>query len=160
MSTYEKLTLGLQVLVAIAAFATLAFLFKQVRAMVDQIVATQEATRAQSALALANFLQSSEVRDARQCVRSSLSQRHHSQWTDEEKRQAAVVCANYDVAAGLLRAKLAPVDLFVVNWGPSIAHCYQVLSPYIAELRSRPGGHPEYWGNFDWLHGQVGAKRQ
>lgn len=159
MTTYETWTLTLQAVVALAAFATLVFLYKQVRVMVDQIVATQEATRAQSALALANFLQSTEVREARQCVRSTLSQKHHSQWSDEEKRWASLVCANYDVAAGLLRSKLAPVDLFVVNWGPSIVHCHQVLAPYISELRSKPGGHPGYWANFDWLCNRVSAKQ-
>ena len=61
MTTYETLTLVLQAVVAVIAFITLAFLYRQVRVMVDQIVATQEATRAQSALALANFLQSPEV---------------------------------------------------------------------------------------------------
>jgi hypothetical protein len=155
MTTFEQLTIALQALVAVAAFATLGFLYHQVRVMVNQIIATQEATRAQSALALANFLQSPEVRSARQCVRSNLSRKHHSEWTDDEKRQASVVCANYDVAAGLLRANLAPTDLFVANWGPSIAHCHQVLSPYMADLRSKPGGHPSYWTNFDWLFRQT-----
>lgn len=159
MTDYEKLTLALQAIVAITAFVTLAFLYKQVHGMVDQIVATQEATRAQGALALVGFLQSSEVRKARQCVRSALSRKHHSQWTEEEKRLASAVCANYDVAAGLLRARLAPVDLIVNNWGASITHCHQVLSPYISELRSRAGGHSEYWSNFDWLCNQVSSAR-
>lgn len=157
MTDYEKLTLILQGVVTVTAFATLVFLYKQARVMVDQIIATQEASRAQSALALVDFLQSAEVREARQCVRSDLSKKHHSLWTEEEKRFASVVCANYDVAASLLRAKLAPVDLIVVNWGPSIAHCHQVLSPYMSELRSRPGGNPRYWSNFDWLHSQVAS---
>lgn len=160
MTDYEKLTLALQAIVAITAFATLAFLYKQIRVMVDQIVATQEAARAQSLLALVDFLQSTEVREARECVRSALSQKHHSEWTNEEKRSAAMVCANYDVAACLLRAKLAPVDLIVINWGPSITHCHQVLSPYISELRSKPGGHPEYWSNFDWLRNQIASTKQ
>lgn len=159
MSTYEQLTLALQALVAITAFATVAFLYRQVRVMVDQIVATQEATRAQSVLALANFLQSPEVRDARRCVRSDLSQKHHSQWTDNERQQASVVCANYDVAAGLLRANLAPTDLFVANWGQSIAHCHQVLAPYMTELRTKPGGDQAYWANFDWLVAQTRARQ-
>lgn len=159
MSKYEELTLALQAIVAVTAFLTLAFLYKQVRVMVDQIVATQEATRAQSALALANFLQSPEVREARRCVRSELSTKHHSQWSEVDKRHASVVCANYDVVAGLLRAKLAPTDLFVANWGPSIAHCHQVLSPYMNELRVKPGGHPEYWANFDWLVSEARVKQ-
>lgn len=155
MSTYEMWTLALQGVLALAAFITLAFLYKQVRAMVDQITATNDAARTQSVLALANFLQSKEVREARRCVRSVLSQKHHSLWSEEERGCASLVCSNYDVAACLLRKGVAPVDLFAVNWGPSIVHCHQVLSPYISELRSKAGGHPSYWANFDWLRTQV-----
>jgi hypothetical protein len=155
MSEYEKLTLALQVVVSIAAFASLAFLYRQVRVMIEQIVATQEASRAQSALAIVGFLQSADVRAARHCVRSVLSSKHHSQWSDEEKNNASLVCANYDVAAGLLRAKLAPTDLIIVNWGPSIIHCHEILSQFMTDVRSKPGGHPEYWRNFDWLRAQV-----
>jgi hypothetical protein len=157
VSTYESWTLALQASVAVAGFATLAFLYKQARAMIDQIVATHESTRAQSALALANFLQSEEVRQARHCVRSVLSQKDHTLWSIDEKACASLVCSNYDVAACLLRSKLAPVDLFVVNWGPSILHCHEVLTPYILEFRSKPGGHRNYWTNFDWLCDQVAS---
>jgi len=155
MSQYEQLTLALQVVVTVAAFISLAFLYRQVRVMVAQIVATQEASRAQSALALVGFLQSADVRASRHCVRSSLSAKHHSQWTDEERNHAALVCANYDVTASLLRAKVAPIELIVVNWGPSITHCHEILSPYMTDLRSKPGSHPAYWSNFDWLKSQV-----
>lgn len=160
MSEYEKLTLVLQAVVAVAAFASLAFLYRQVRVMVDQIIATQEASRAQSAVAIVNFLQSADVREARQCVRSVLSKKHHSDWSDNERSQASLVCANYDVVAGLLRAKLAPVELIATNWGPSIAHCHEILAPFMSDVRSKPGGHPEYWRNFDWLRSQVGTPKQ
>jgi hypothetical protein len=160
MTTFEKFTLVLQVIVAVAAFATLAFLYRQIRVMVDQIVATQEASRAESALAIVAFLQSSDVRTARECVRSILSTKHHSEWSDEEKTHASLVCANYDVAAGLLRARLAPTDLIVANWGPSIVHCHQVLSQYMTYVRAKPGGHAEYWTNFDWLRSQVPSDKR
>ncbi|MBS4095831.1 MAG: hypothetical protein KGZ83_03220 [Sulfuricella sp.] len=155
MTQYEQYSLALQIVVAITAFASVAFLYRQIKAMVAQIVATQEASRAQSVLSIVNFLQSPDVRTARHTVRSTLSTKHHSQWSDDEKNQASLVCANYDVAAGLMREKMAPVDIFVTNWGPSIIHCHEVLSPYMSEIRSKPGGHPEYWRNFDWLRAQV-----
>lgn len=160
MTEYEKLTLVLQAVVAVTAFVSLAFLYRQVRVMVNQIIATQEASRAQSAIAIVNFLQSSEVREARHCVRSELSKKHHSNWSDEERNQASLVCANYDVVAGLLRAKLAPNDLISTNWGPSIIHCHETLSPFMSDIRSKPGGHPEYWRNFDWLRSQVEVVKQ
>ena len=157
MTEYEKWNLLLQGVVAMTAFATLAFLYRQVRAMVDQIVATQEASRAQSVMTIVSFLQSTDIRASRECVRAILSTKHHTQWTEEEKRHAAAVCANFDVAASLLKARLAPIELIVSNWGPSIVHCHQVLSPYVSELRAKPGAHPTYWGNFDWLRAQVAA---
>jgi hypothetical protein len=160
MTQFETLTLVLQAVVAVVAFVTLAFLYGQVRVMVAQIVATQEASRAQSVVSIVGFLQSADVRAARQCVRSTLSKKHHSEWTEEEKGHASLVCANYDVAASLLKAKLAPVELFVLNWGPSIVHCHEILSPYIGELGAKPGVRPEYWANFDWLRMEVASLRK
>jgi hypothetical protein len=152
MSLYETLTLVLQSVVAIAAFATLAFLYRQIKVMVDQLLATQHSSRAQTALAIVNFLQSAEARASRECVRGRLSQKPLHHWSEEDRKHASLVCANYDVAAALLRADLAPHDLFVANWGPSIRHCYEVLTPYIGELRSKPGASAAYWSNFDWLY--------
>jgi hypothetical protein len=151
MTTYETLSLLLQLVVGSAAFVTLWFLYRQLRLMQEQLLAAQEATKAQSALSLVNFLQASEVRSARQCVRRVLSQKALVDWTPQEREAASMVCANYDVAAGLLRANLAPAGLVINNWGPSIRHCYAVLKPYIDECRTGPGGHPSYWSNFDWL---------
>lgn len=158
MTEYEKWNLALQAAVAIAAFATLAFLYRQVRVMVNQIVATQDASKAQSVMTIVTFLQSSEARASRECVRSVLSMKHHSEWSDDEKRHAAAVCANYDVTASLLKAGLAPTEIIIANWGPSIVHCHQVLSPYISVLRSGPGANSTYWSNFDWLRTQVGTQ--
>lgn len=160
MTEYEKMTLMLQAAVAVVAFLSLVFLYRQVSSMGTQIAATQEASRAQSALAIVTFLQSADARVARQCVRSTLSQKHHRDWSDDEKHLASAVCANYDVAAGLLKAGLAPLNLITVNWGPSILHCHEVLSPYMSEVRSKPGGHPEYWKNFDWLRMEAARAKE
>jgi hypothetical protein len=151
MTTFEAFSFGLQVVVGLAAFVTLWFLYRQHRVMQEQLVAMQETTKAQSALSLVGFLQSSDVRAARQCVREVLSKKPVEEWSPQERQSAAMVCANYDVAAGLLRAQLAPASLIVNNWGPSIRHCHSVLEPYISELRQGSGGHASYWSNFDWL---------
>lgn len=152
MSTYdEALSLLLQLTVGVAAFVTLFFLYRQLRVMQDQLFAMQETTKAQSALSLVSFLQAPEVRAARQTVREVLSKKPLAEWSTVERQAASMVCANYDVAAGLLRARLAPAELVVNNWGPSIRHCHQILRPYVEELRAGPGGHSSYWSNFDWL---------
>lgn len=155
MNTFEKLTLLLQTILGFAAFATLAVYYHQLRVMSKQLATMQESSRAQSALSLVTSLQLPEVRAARQCVREVLSKKSLAQWSDEERRHASLVTANYDVVAGLLKANLAPVELIAINWGPSIKHCYQVLEPFIAEMRSKPGADSRYWSNFDWLYAQV-----
>ncbi len=150
MTAYEVSTLVLQGVVALGAFATLAVYYFQLRVMGRQLVAMQGSSQGQSTLALVDFLQSSEVRTARHIVRDKLSRIPLSEWNEEDRRCAALVCANYDVVAVLLRANLAPVELFVDNWATSINHCHEVLAPFIEDLRSE-SGDKLYWNNFDWL---------
>jgi hypothetical protein len=152
MTPYERYSLVLQVVVAIAAFVTLAFLYRQIKVMVDQLVATQHSSRAQVTLGIVELLQSREARQSREHVRRQLSKMPQEEWSEEDRKHASLVCANYDVAAALLLANLAPTDLFVLNWGPSIRHCYGVLRPYIENLRAQPGADPRYWSNFAWLY--------
>ena len=157
MTSYEKATLILQVLVAVAAFASVYFVLRQLRAMSAQIDATQNASEAQSIISIVDFLQASEARAARAAVRSSLSKTHHDSWDETQTRNASTVCANYDVVAALLRAGLIRnKHVIVENWGPSIRHCHQVLAPFIDSKRRELGGDPKYWQNFEWLKAQCG----
>lgn len=151
MSDYEKISVCIQVLIGVIAFATLFVYYRQLRVMSGQLFAMQESSKAQSGLSLVAFLQAPEVRAARHVVRDVLSKKPLADWSHEERQSAALVVANYDVAAALIRAGLAPVNLIAANWGPSISHCHQVLQPFINEQRERPGGNQQYWSNFDWL---------
>jgi hypothetical protein len=160
MSNYEKISIGLQVLVGLVALITLWLYYLQLRAMSAQLAAMQEAAKAQSALSLVSFLQAPEVRSARQVVRQELSTKPLENWTDEERSAASKVVANYDVAAALLKAGVAPINLIASSWGPSIRHCHDVLAPYIAEQRQKPGGHVRYWSNFDWLTSEAARLEQ
>lgn len=157
MTAYEKSTLALQAVVAIAAFISVYLVLRQLRAMSIQIEATQNASEAQSIISIVNFLQAAEARDARAAVRSSLSKAHHNSWDETQKRHASAVCANYDVVAALLRAGLIRnKHVIVENWSPSIKHCHQVLAPFIESKRREHGGDPKYWQNFEWLKAQCG----
>ena len=62
MTTYEKLTRLLQLVVAVAAFVSLYLVLRQVWIMNDQIEATRQASEAQSVISLVQFLQSNEAR--------------------------------------------------------------------------------------------------
>jgi len=155
MSAYEILTLILQGSVAFAAFKVL-FVYKdQLKVMSAQLISMQETSKAQSELALADFLQESEVRKSRQIVRKDLSKKPMEEWSDEEKNHASNVTANYDVVGALIKSGIAPVDLVAANWGPSIIHCYKVLEPWIEFQRNQSGAHPKYWSNFKWLYEEA-----
>lgn len=155
MNKYECISLLIQIFIAVVATLTCIVYYFQLRVMFRQLNAMQESSKAQSGLNLVSFLQSSEVREARRHVREALSSKSLLDWTPEDRKFAALVVANYDVAAALIREGLAPVSLITANWGPSIKHCFKVLKPYIEEQRSRDGGCTSYWSNFEWLHSQC-----
>ncbi len=155
MSNYETISVALQVVLGVVAFVTLFLYLRQLRVMSTQLTAMQESSRAQGGLSLVAFLQAAEVRTARHVVRDVLSKKPVAEWSVEERQSASLVTSNYDVAAALIRAGLAPAELITANWGPSIMHCYQVLKPFIDEQRGRLGGSPRYWSNFEWLNDEA-----
>lgn len=156
MTHYEKSTLALQVIVALAAFISVYLVIRQIRIFAKQLQATQQASEAQSIISIVEFLQASEARAARHEVRDRLSSIHHDDWDDTQTKHASLTCANYDVVAALLRADLIKnKHIIIENWAPSILHCHQVLVPYIQKKRTQPGGDPKYWSNFDWLRNQC-----
>lgn len=155
MSKYELVTLILQALVTLATFGALFVYYRQLRVMSRQLLSMQETSRAQSGLSLVDFLQESDVREARHTVRAVLSQKPMEEWTGDEKDHASRVTANYDVAGALVKSGIAPIDLIAANWGPSIIHCYEVLEPWIEAHRNRLGARATYWSNFKWLYEEA-----
>lgn len=155
MTCYEGLSVLLQVFIAVVATATCVVYYYQLSVMSRQLNAMQESSKAQSGLELVAFLQTPEVREARRHVRESLAKKPLADWTSDDRKTAALVVANYDVAAALIREGLGPVSLIAGNWGPSIKHCFEILRPYIEEQRSRDGGCATYWSNFEWLYSQC-----
>lgn len=155
MSKYEELTLILQFATIIVGAITLVLYYRQLRLLSAQLQRMQDSTKAQSALALVEHLQSPDTRAARSAVRGVLSKKAVADWTSDERSSAALVVSNYDVAAALIKSGVAPFDLIADNWGPSIVHCHEILKPFVAEVRSRPGGCQSYWSNFDWLADQT-----
>jgi len=158
MTDFERYSLIVSVIVLVVAVATLVAYFRQLRVMSAQLVAVQEAAKAQSALMLVQHLQASDARAARSMVRARLSQLELANWTQEDRSTAALVAANYDVAAALIKSGVAPLELIADNWGPSIVHCHEILGPFISEIRGRPGGCATYWSNFDWLANQASKR--
>jgi hypothetical protein len=150
--TYNFWSLILQAMVWIAMIFTWLAMSKQINEM-------RKGSTGQNILALVNYLQSQDIRDARTVVRRDLRGRKFDQWTPEERRKADLVCSSYDVVSLLiLKQKLAPSEPFVENWGPSIRDCYDILSDYVHHLQSPSNSGPGYWCNFQKLY--LVAKQQ
>jgi hypothetical protein len=138
--------LVLQAIVWVAMIATLLV-------MRQQLLTMQQASVGQNTLALIDFIQAPDIRKARTIVRVDLRDKDFNQWTPEEKRNADIVCSNYDVLAVLLlQQKLAPMDPFIENWGPSICDCFKILENYVHHMQSPNRSGPDYWDDFVQLH--------
>ena len=149
MSNTEKILLAIQVLSTLIIAATFAVYFLQLKAM-------RSASTAQNILALVNFLQAVEVREARLEVRTTLKQKELKLWDKEDERRASLVCATYDLAAILMRSGLVPTEVFIQNWAASIKDCHDVCEPFIRRMQRLPeNSNMGYWDNFDWLYEQV-----
>lgn len=160
MTDYEKWALFLQGMIACAAFISVWLVLRQLRAMSMQIKASEHASEAQSIIEIVNFLQATDARAARETVRAKLSKTHYESWDESQKRDASLVCANYDVVAALLNSGLIQnKQVIVSNWAPSIKHCHQILSPFIEAKRKDLGGDLSYWSNFDWLKAECERHR-
>lgn len=156
----EGFLLGVQIIAAgIQGCATIGILltfivyFFQLRTMRQQLEASDSAAKGQNFIALMNFLQDEEVRDARRFVITKLSSKPLSDWTEEDGQIAARVCSTYDMAGLLAREGLIPQAPLVNSWKSGIEKCYEVLTPYIIVMQKKNG--PSYWAGFDWLYEQC-----
>jgi hypothetical protein len=160
MTTYELASIIVQAVTGFAILGTFFVYYFQLRTMQCQLNAVRDSSTAQNILEVVNFLQSNEVREARTIVRVELEKKDISEWSATDRQAASIVCANYDVAAVLLREELVPIEPFIDNWGPSIKHCYEVLLPYIREMQHPDRSGPSYWDDFGWLYEKVAKKAQ
>lgn len=92
---YNAWNLILQGLIWVALIATFIVYLRQLRAM-------QRGATGQNIVSLINLLQAPNVRDARTTVRTQLKTKPYPTWTENEKREASLVCSAYDVAAILI----------------------------------------------------------
>jgi hypothetical protein len=139
---YNAWSLILQLLIWGAMIATFIVYSRQLRAMRDSATG-------QNILSLVQFLQAPYVRKARETVRKRLKGKTLDQWSEDEKRDAALVCSTYDVASILIfQQSLVPPEPFVSNWGASITDCYNVCLPYIQEMQKPENSGPSYWNDF------------
>jgi hypothetical protein len=130
---------------------TLIVYYKQLLAMGEQSKITASGIEAQNLIALTNFLQSDEIRKARNSVLARDPARWNDTWVGDERSNASKVCSSYGVAGVILQTITLPKRPFLENWGPSIIKSHVILQPLIEEMRKPENGGPSYWTGFDWL---------
>jgi hypothetical protein len=130
----------------------------QLKAMREQLDAARQAASAQNMLSLVDFLQAPHVRDARRTVITSLSTKAFSDWGDDDRRAASVVCSTYDLASIIIQRGLVPKEPIVDNWGPSIKKCFESVSPFLEEMQKAEHMGPTYYNDFRRLYEEVARR--
>jgi len=155
IATAQTIVLAAQSIVLIVVLVVYA---RQLKAMREQVETAQKAAVGQNFLALANFLQAEDVRDARRIVITDLASRDFKEWSEEETRAAAKVCSTYGTAGIILETGLVPPMLLLENWGPSIRRCSGILGDFVKDLQSPEKNGPGYWAVYDRLCARVGQR--
>jgi hypothetical protein len=137
--TYNLATIILWTMTLIAGISTAIIYYLQLREM-------QRGVRNQNQAWLIQYLQSNEVRRARNVVLTDLKSKPYAQgngWTDMEKEDAATACAAYGVAGVLIELNRVDADVIVDNWGPSIKMVCEICHDLIEQRRNASGAN--YW---------------
>ncbi|WP_251450619.1 hypothetical protein [Microbacterium sp. Marseille-Q6648] len=119
----------------------------------QQVVVAKASTRAQSLLSVVDYLQRTEIREARRTVLTTLVGHPLDKWTQEERGIASTVAASYDLVGTLLRDAVIPPRPILESYGASIIRCHEVCRPMVEEFRQGMSAElaRSYWDDFDWL---------
>jgi len=155
MNTIQKIQIVTQVIGAVGLLLTLSLYYLQLRTMGKQLEEMRHGTNAQQILSLLSFIESDEVRAAWTVVYTTLHRKHFSKWTESELQAATRMCASFATVGAIVRSGLVPIEPLLQGWEPSLRRSYQILEPFLQEMRKPENGGPQYWIEFDWLHSQL-----
>ena len=141
MTAYETASLCVQGLTGAAILATFWIYYFQLRAMRD-------ASKGQNLLSVTSYLQQSEVRCARTHAITVLKKMEYSNWSEDDRQKASLVCSTYDVAAIFVKYGLYDKELFLETYGPSLSKCYEAVKPFCDEIRTPEKAGTRYWDDF------------
>ena len=144
-----------QIFSAVALLVTLAIYYLQLQTMGKQLAAMRQGTDAQHILSVMSFIESEEVRTARQLVYTKLHRKRFNDWTESELQAASRVCASFSTVGRILKSGIVPLNPILEGWEPTLRRSYQILEPFILEMRKPENGGPQYWIGFDWLCSEL-----
>lgn len=145
--------MGFDQIVQLIAAAGSVFIFISLFIFYLQWRATVRETDTARLFQLVMFLNSNENHSSRKHVFDQLQSGYNLPLQSDDSKSASRVCASYDTAGFMIRGGFVEAETIMKNYGPSIDRCYEILEPFIEELRERMG--PRYWDDFTWLCNQV-----
>jgi|ERR1700730_2617850 len=148
-----------QIVVQIAGIAglliTLYFHYQQLRLMGIQLEQVRQSTTAGHILSLLSMMETEDIRAARVLVHTHLAKKPFTTWTEEEIRAASKVSTIYANAGTILKSGLVPHEPIIESWGFSLRLTYEILEPFIRDMRQSEKIGSEYWKDFDWAYQQA-----
>ncbi|MBV9959603.1 MAG: hypothetical protein JO360_14350 [Acidobacteria bacterium] len=155
MNTLNKAQVITQIISAAGLLCTLAIYYLQLRTMGKQLAAMQQGTAAQHILSLMSFIESDEIRAARVIVYTKLRRKPFSEWTESELLAASRVCSSFSTTGTVLKSGIVPIEPILEGLEQTIHGFYQILEPFIREMRKPENGGPQYGIGFDWLYNRI-----
>lgn len=146
-----------QVLATIFIAATFFVYVRQAKAMEDQLEISRKS--------VADMQRSNACRQLYEVIDRLLESRSDIEtvlllkgkslenWNDAERLSAHRVCSRFHLVGLLLREEMIPEKLFAHAWFYSVPNCFEILRPFIAEVRKSRDSR--YWTAFDYLAQRV-----
>jgi hypothetical protein len=135
----QEITAFSQVIATFLVAATLYVLWRQTRAIEEnlriaqnQIIDLQESRSRQQMYQVISSL--SDIRDNIENV-LKLEGKPFSDWSAEDKKAAFLVCARFHLAGIMVIEKMVPEELLAKIWFYSIPKSFEILKPYLEQMR-------------------------
>jgi len=155
MNALSEIQVITQIISAAGLLCTLGLYYLQLRTMGKQLAAMRQGTDAQHILSLMSFIESDEVRAAREVVYTKLHRKSFHEWTESELQAASRVCSSFSTTGAVLKSGIVPTEPILEGLEPTIRDFYQILEPFIQEMRKPENGGPQYGTGFDWLYNRI-----
>lgn len=155
MDSYQKTQIIVQIVGIAGLLITLYVQRQQLRLMGVQLEQVRQSTTAGHILAMLGIMEAEDIRVATNIVYTHLHNKHFTEWTEEEVRAAAKICAVYTNAGTVLKSGLVPIRPIIENWGNRLRLTYEILEPFIRDMQQSEKVGPLYWADFDWLYQQT-----
>ena len=152
MAPFQTSQIVVQVAGVAGLLTTLYMQYRQLRLMGVQLEHVRQSTTAGHILSLLDIMEAEDIRAARSVVYTRLHNKQLTEWTEEEVRAAAKICAAYANAGTVLKSGLVPTGPIIESWGPGMRLAYEILEPFIRDMQQAEKVGSAYWADFEWLY--------